>query len=183
MTFFKQWTKKQLALGIGLVVVLVLTVVAYTLVTDYEDAKSTALSQVEAQLNDLKIEHRNEAQSTQVRMDEQLLQSSDEGLLTQDAQFRQKYIQLQEAFLALVTAEESDAYVPEASETLIAEGVGSDRIVSLYVDDESVSSGLAYVMGQPTKVFAFTYTDGVIDTFTHVADLDSQQVQIETEEE
>lgn len=181
MTFFKHWTKKQMARGIVGTVLLVLSVLVYTFISDYEAAKSETLDQATQQIEELRVDHLQQAQNTQSRIDEQLLQSSEEDVLKQDAQFRKDYSAFQVAIVDLVTGAESDTYTDEAKQALTDIGVSSSSLVSAYVPNNDLSSGLLYFIEQPTNVFEFTYTDGVIDTLTHVNTLDTQEIQVENE--
>lgn len=176
---FKKWTKTQVAIGVTLGIVLILSVLVYTFVSDYENAKANTLAQATVEINDLKGKQQQLAQNDQSRIDEQLIQSSQDDVLTKDAQFRQDYRELQQTFLSIVTDDEGDAYTKEVQDAVLKEDIKKTALVSLYVTDNDLHSGMVYYLGQPTHAFHFTYTDGVVTEMEHVNELTTHAVQIE----
>lgn len=181
MTVLKNWTKTQVAIGITLLVVLTLCVLAYTFVTDYENAKQNTLAFAQEQIKDVTANQQTEAMNRQTRLDEQLIQANEENALTTDAQFRQDYQALQQHLMTLVTTDEGEGYTKEAKDAVNAVGVAEDVFVSVYVNGTDLSTGTVYYLGQTTQVFHFTYTDGIVTEMTFVETVDTRAVQLVNE--
>lgn len=179
MTHFKDWTKGQVLLGVIGVILLLLSIVAYSVISDYERVKDNTLTEMNQQIEIAQIQYVSEVESAQSRLDEQLLQSTNNNELTDDVAFRVAYIELQSVFYNVAYADSQAAFSDDALATYNSADIDEYSAITIYISDNELSSGTVYYVAEETHAFEYSYIDGVVTDLTPVGTYAMQNIIIE----
>lgn len=176
--FFKDWTKQQIMLGIGLIVGILITSLMYLFVTDYEESKTQTIEQGTEEVMNRIVTYQETNITNETRINEHLRVASEDTMLTDNLAFREEFNALQQTMMTLaVNPEEVDVSAE------VIEATDQDTIVNstgaiVYLDNHTLESGTVYYMGPVTQKYAFTYNEGRIQSMELIGELNTQQVRI-----
>lgn len=177
MLFFRQWTKKQIAAGSVLLVVLLVVLFGYTFIADFEYAKSHTYQTMGEEITQEEAQQQQLVEQLHAQLDDQLLQSSEDSPVVRDAQFRDDFQTLQTIFIDLMIGENA-AYIEEVKTTFDEQNVSPSSLVSVYVDSTDMTNGYVYFIGNGLHVFSFTYEDGQVTGLTPIQEGQMEQIQV-----
>jgi len=180
--FFRRWTKGQMTLGAVLIVVFVAVLMVYTFIADFEYAKSNTYSSMGDAITEEESRQQQLVSQLHAQLDEELIQSSENSPVVEDAQFRDQFETLQTTFIQMMNNEDGN-YTEDVKTVFDEQEVNPSSFVSIYVTSPDMSSGHVYFVSDAVDVFSFTYEEEQLTELNHEQTTQFEQVEIVEEEE
>lgn len=181
---FSNWTKKEIATNIFMLIGVIITASIFLFISDYDASKEEVIRQANSEANAMNTEYVESHMNAEIRVNEQLKMSSTSTTLTKDLKFRESFQQLQNNLTSIIGGEEfvSETVIPPTvMKVAEEEGITSSHTVLVFLDNDNVSSGTVYYIGHTTKKFTFRYEHDVVQSLDLVKEYETQQVDIAEE--